>query len=104
MKKTEDLVCPICKSTTFSTQLVKNETRRNRIQFIITIIALLLPMILLLYSNKDGNIKGAAFLGLFIGVLFATVASKLCKLIFKFIPDEYTTIFICENCGKQIRK
>ena len=104
MNNEAKMICPRCRSNAFSTHLVKNKTKRRSIKAMASLIIIAALGLIMAYINRDYSIIEGALLGAILGVPVAIVTVLIMSIVFRFIPEKYDTIFICQNCGAQIRK
>ena len=95
--------CPKCESVTVSVQAVPNKTRRRLIKTVVLLIVFIIPLIWGAYINRDYSIPEGMLVGGLIAIPLTIVASLALRIVFRFIPEPYDTLFICGNCGNNWR-
>ena len=96
--------CPKCASQNLNIQAVPNKTKRRLIKTVILLIVFIIPLIWGAYINRDYSIPEGMLLGGLIAIPLTIICALVIRVIFKFIPEPYDTLFMCNNCGYNWRK
>ena len=92
-------ICPKCSSHNISTQAIPNNTRRNIVRFIILVATFVMP-----FMSTSGETADNGLVLLLSAFISTSIVSLVLKIVFKFLPIRYDTLFICERCGKNWKK
>ena len=102
--ETFGILCPKCNSGSVTTQAVPNKTKRRIIKTIVLFVLFVIPLIIMGYINRDYSfIEGATVGALTISLPAVIVGLIIFKIVYKFIPEPYDTMFMCSNCGNNWR-
>ena len=96
--------CPKCSSLNIHIQAVPNKTKRRFIRTIVLLIVFIIPLVWGGYINRDYSISEGILLGILIAVPLTIICALVITFVFKFIPEPYDTLFMCNNCGNNWRK
>ena len=97
-------LCPKCSSHNITTQIVPNKTKRRFIKTIVIFLLFILTPVILGYINRNYSFMEGAIAALFVvSIPVVIVGSVIFKIIYKFIPEPYDTMFICGDCGNNWR-
>ena len=99
-----DLYCNKCGANDVTVQAIPNKTKRRWIRSLILSCIMLISIAVCIYINRGYSAVEGAVVGVVLGVLLDILVWVIINIVFRFIPEPYDTLVICNKCGFIKRK